>query len=64
MDFIYQLEGIRRTDEQLEVHFHNADGRPRLHLRRAAWSTRPVRFEEPIFGDAFDYLQSRGAARG
>ena len=26
MDFIYQLGGVHRTDEKLEVHFHNAEG--------------------------------------
>ena len=26
MDFIYELQGIHRTEEQLEVHFHNAEG--------------------------------------
>ncbi|HET7069809.1 MAG TPA: 5-methyltetrahydropteroyltriglutamate--homocysteine S-methyltransferase, partial [Nocardioides sp.] len=26
MDFIYQLSGIHRTDEKIEVHFRNADG--------------------------------------
>ena len=26
MDFIYKIQGIRRTDEKIEVHFHNAEG--------------------------------------
>ena len=26
MDFIYQLDGIDRTEEELAVHFRNADG--------------------------------------
>ncbi len=57
MDFIYQLEGVRRTDEQLEVHFHNADGD--LDFTSAGLVVdAPVRVREPIFGQAFDYLQS------
>ena len=57
MDFIYQLEGVRRTDEQIEVHFHNADGD--LDFTSAGLVVdAPVRVREPIFGEAFDYLQS------
>ena len=26
MDFIYQLQGIRRTDDQIQVHFRNDQG--------------------------------------
>jgi 5-methyltetrahydropteroyltriglutamate--homocysteine methyltransferase len=57
MDFIYQIEGIRRTEEQLEVHFHNADGD--LDFTSAGLVVdAPVRIEEPIFAGAFDYLAS------
>src|SRR3954466_2162966 len=57
MDFIYQIQGIRRTEEQLEVHFHNTDGD--LDFTSAGLVVdAPVRIEEPIFGGAFDYLQS------
>ena len=49
MDFIYNIEGIRRTDEQLEVHFHNAEGD--LDFTSAGLVVdAPVRIEEPIFG--------------
>jgi 5-methyltetrahydropteroyltriglutamate--homocysteine methyltransferase len=57
MDFIYQLEGVRRTDEQLEVHFTNADGD--VDFTSAGLVVDgPVRVREPIFGDAFDHLRS------
>jgi 5-methyltetrahydropteroyltriglutamate--homocysteine methyltransferase len=57
MDFIYQIEGIRRTDEKIEVHFHNAEGD--LDFTSAGLVVdSPVRIEQPIFGGAFDYLQS------
>ncbi len=57
MDFIYQIQGIRRTDEQLEVHFHNAQGD--LDFTSAGLVVdSPVRIEEPIFAGAFDYLAS------
>lgn len=57
MDFIYQLEGVNRTDEQLEVHFHNADGD--LDFTSAGLGVDgPVRIAKPIFGEAFDFLSS------
>jgi 5-methyltetrahydropteroyltriglutamate--homocysteine methyltransferase len=57
MDFIYQIEGIRPTDEQLEVHFHNAAGD--LDFTSAGLVVDgPVRIQKPIFGEAFDFLAS------
>ncbi|MCW2762483.1 MAG: methionine synthase vitamin-B12 independent [Marmoricola sp.] len=57
MDFIYQLEGVHRTDEQLEVHFHNAGGD--LDFTSAGLVVDgPVRIDKPIFGEAFDFLTS------
>jgi 5-methyltetrahydropteroyltriglutamate--homocysteine methyltransferase len=57
MDFIYQLDGVIKTDERMVSHFRNAGGEltfePTKH-RVAA----PVRLEETIFGDAFTTLQS------
>ena len=56
MDFIYQLEGVDRTDEKLQVHFHNADGD--LDFESAALRVHDrVRLGETIFGDAFAFLQ-------
>ena len=56
MDFIYQLEGVERSDETMQVHFRNAEGD--LDFESAALRvTDRVRLEEPIFGEAFAYLQ-------
>ena len=47
MDFIYRIQGIRRTDEKIEVHFHNASGD--LDFTSAGLVVdAPVRIEEPI----------------
>ena len=55
MDFIYQLEGVARTDEKLQVHFHNAEGD--LDFESAALRVHDrVRLGETIFGDAFSFL--------
>ncbi len=55
MDFIYQLDGVDRTDEKLQVHFHNAEGD--LDFESAALSVHDrVRLSDTIFGDAFTYL--------
>jgi 5-methyltetrahydropteroyltriglutamate--homocysteine methyltransferase len=57
MDFIYEIQGVRRTEEQLEVHFKNAAGD--LDFTSAGLVVdAPVRIEEPIFGAAFDHLRS------
>src|SRR5579875_2954613 len=58
MDFIYSLGGITRGDENLTVRFHNAAGD--LEFASAALHVNDkVRLVEPIFTDAFRYLQSR-----
>lgn len=56
MDFIYQLEGVAKTDEMLQVHFHNKQGdldfeSPALHVHDR------VRVGETIFADAFAFLR-------
>ena len=62
MDFIYRIQGVRRTEEKLEVHFHNAEGD--LDFTSAGLVVdAPVRIDEPIFGADFDYLRV-GGARG
>ncbi|HZB29242.1 MAG TPA: 5-methyltetrahydropteroyltriglutamate--homocysteine S-methyltransferase [Streptosporangiaceae bacterium] len=57
MDFIYQLGGISSAaDEQLEVHFHNAEGD--LDFKSAALKvTDKVRLGDTIFGDHFAFLK-------
>jgi len=57
MDFIYQLGGIKSAaDEQLEVHFHNAEGD--LDFTSAALKVSDkVRLGDTIFGDHFAFLK-------
>ncbi|MEV4706106.1 5-methyltetrahydropteroyltriglutamate--homocysteine S-methyltransferase [Actinoplanes sp. NPDC049316] len=55
MDFIYQLGGISRTEEKIQVHFRNADGE--LDFESAALAVdAPVRLTDTIFGEAFAFL--------
>jgi len=56
MDFIHQITGIRRTEERLEVRMHNAS-EDRSFTSAGLVVDAPVRIEEPIFGDAFDFLR-------
>jgi 5-methyltetrahydropteroyltriglutamate--homocysteine methyltransferase len=57
MDFIYRLGGISRSDEQIKVHFRNADGE--LDFTSAALKVDgPVCLRETIFGDDFAFLAS------
>ncbi|HEX6514504.1 MAG TPA: 5-methyltetrahydropteroyltriglutamate--homocysteine S-methyltransferase, partial [Nocardioidaceae bacterium] len=60
MDFIYRLRGISRTDEKIQVHFHNAEGD--LDFTSAALRVDgkvgldPE--DAPIFGRDFEFLRS------
>jgi 5-methyltetrahydropteroyltriglutamate--homocysteine methyltransferase len=57
MDFIYQLGGVHPTDEKMQVHFRNADGK--LDFESAALAIdAPVRLTDTIFGDDFRFLKS------
>ena len=57
MDFIYQLGGISRADEQLQVAFHDAQGE--ISFTSAALRVDgKVTLNETIFGDAFSFLSS------
>lgn len=56
MDFIYQLQGVDRTDEQLEVRFHNAAGD--IEFTSAALAvTGKIDIDGPVFGPDFAFLQ-------
>lgn len=56
MDFIYQLEGVDKTDEMLQVHFHNEQGD--LDFESPALKVQDhVRLGETIFADAFTFLR-------
>jgi methionine synthase II (cobalamin-independent) len=57
MDFIYQLAGISRTDEQLQVAFKNAEGTTSFTSAALKVDGR-VGIEDTIFADAFTYLKS------
>ncbi len=57
MDFIYQLGGISRSDEQLEVAFKDSRGTTRF-TSPALRVTDKVHLDHTIFGDAFGYLAS------
>jgi 5-methyltetrahydropteroyltriglutamate--homocysteine methyltransferase len=57
MDFIYQLDGVSKTDEKIEVHFRNADGN--LDFTSAALKVNgKIDIGDPIFGADFRFLQS------
>ncbi|MGN6607707.1 MAG: 5-methyltetrahydropteroyltriglutamate--homocysteine S-methyltransferase [Jatrophihabitans sp.] len=57
MDFIYQLQGVHRTDEQITVHFRNEQGD--LDFESAALKVDgKVGLDEPIFGADFEFLRS------
>lgn len=61
MDFIYEIGGISRTEGELAVHFHNAEGDidftpSGLHV------DAPVHIDEPIFGEHFAFLRDEAAA--
>ncbi|NMI00539.1 5-methyltetrahydropteroyltriglutamate--homocysteine S-methyltransferase [Pseudonocardia acidicola] len=55
MDFIYQLGGISKTDEQIHVKMHNAQGDSEFTSAGLAVHER-VRLEKPIFADDFRFL--------
>ena len=57
MDFIYQLNGISRAEEQLQVKMRNAAGD--MSFTSAALKVDgKLGIDEPIFGDAFSFLKS------
>lgn len=57
MDYIYQLQGIHRTDEKIEVHFRNADGN--LDFTSAALKVDgKIGLDHTIFGSDFEFLKS------
>ncbi|MGH3732582.1 MAG: 5-methyltetrahydropteroyltriglutamate--homocysteine S-methyltransferase [Acidimicrobiales bacterium] len=57
MDFIYQLGGITRGDEELQVAFRNSEGTTTFKSAALKVSER-VHLENPIFDDAFTFLKS------
>jgi 5-methyltetrahydropteroyltriglutamate--homocysteine methyltransferase len=57
MDFIYQLQGIHRTDDQIQVHFRNDQGSIDFTSAALAVDGR-IGLERAIFSDAFQFLAS------
>ncbi len=57
MDFIYQLGGITKGDEELQVPFKDASGTT-FFTSAALHVSGKVRLEHTIFGDAFSFLES------
>jgi 5-methyltetrahydropteroyltriglutamate--homocysteine methyltransferase len=57
MDFIYQLGGISRSEEQLQVAFKNAEGTTSFTSAALTVDDR-VRVDDTIFADAFTFLKS------
>jgi 5-methyltetrahydropteroyltriglutamate--homocysteine methyltransferase len=55
MDFIYQLGGVTKTDEQIRVRMVNAEGEGAFTSAGLAINDK-VTLREPIFADAFTYL--------
>jgi 5-methyltetrahydropteroyltriglutamate--homocysteine methyltransferase len=57
MDFIYQLGGVNRAQDNITVQFRNAEGT--IEFTPAALHVEErVALREPIFADAFQFLQS------
>jgi 5-methyltetrahydropteroyltriglutamate--homocysteine methyltransferase len=57
MDFIYQLGGINRAQDHITVQFRNTEGT--MEFSPAALHVEErVALREPIFADAFQFLQS------
>jgi 5-methyltetrahydropteroyltriglutamate--homocysteine methyltransferase len=57
MDFIYQLRGIRRAEDELQVQFMNDEGRTTFTSAAIEVSAH-IGLENTIFGDHFDFLKS------
>jgi len=61
MDFIYQLGGVNRGDEQLKVQFQNQDGTIEFMTAALLIDDR-VRLRHTIFGEDFQTLKALAAA--
>jgi 5-methyltetrahydropteroyltriglutamate--homocysteine methyltransferase len=56
MDFIYELEGISKAEDDLVVHFHNPEGD--IDYTPAALKVdSKIDLHEPTFGDHFQFLK-------
>jgi 5-methyltetrahydropteroyltriglutamate--homocysteine methyltransferase len=57
MDFIYQLQGVHRTDEQIQVHFRNTQGEFDF-VSAALKIDGKIGLDGAIFGPDFEFLKS------
>jgi 5-methyltetrahydropteroyltriglutamate--homocysteine methyltransferase len=57
MDFIYQLGGITRAEEELRVHFRNAEGTLEFTSAGLVVSDR-ITVDDTIFAGAFEFLKT------
>ena len=57
MDFIYQLQGVSKTDEKIRVEMHNAAGDVAFTSAALTVDGR-IDIDGPIFGADFQFLQS------
>ena len=56
MDFIYELDGISKAEDDMVVHFHNAEGD--LDFTPAALKVDgKIDLHKPIFGEDFEFLK-------
>jgi 5-methyltetrahydropteroyltriglutamate--homocysteine methyltransferase len=55
MDFIYQLGGVERSDEAMQVEFRNAEGAIKF-APAALKVTSPIRLAHTIFAEAYTFL--------
>jgi 5-methyltetrahydropteroyltriglutamate--homocysteine methyltransferase len=63
MDFIYQLGGIGKAEEDLKIEFFNQDGK--LEFTTAALKVHDkVRLDHTIFGDDFQHLKGLAEQTG
>lgn len=56
MDFMYQVGGIKKTETDLAIHFHNDKGDIDYHPAGIA-VTEKLHLKETIFADAFRFLR-------
>jgi 5-methyltetrahydropteroyltriglutamate--homocysteine methyltransferase len=57
MDFLYQVGGVTKVQDNLKVKFHNEKGD--IEFTPAALKvTGKLKLEKPIFGEAFQFLKS------
>lgn len=63
MDFIYQIQGVSQAEGEIEVEFQNPEGG--LSFTTAAMQIDgPIRIEEPIFGEDFEFLRTTAEGTG